>query len=295
MSAPAIRTWNDVTREQLENALASLHPDDRPSYDATVAVGLSLAVLTNGKKGYCDSTTRQIYDYLKGAYGEYVIRNALWALQVAGVVANVQRGTKGKDGKGRGAHRVFIGADTNDLIPDGYTPPPPRRVPPTGHDLSQTYVESDTGRSEIATGISESHTGHDMSTPKESISSSTAALAGRSTTEDSLGLVDAEESEMPPRCETCATTFGNSERIDRLTLASISDDNVTAGLSQNGRKLLRKEMLPYAVVLLKHYPERPQSELAVIMQALASTQRRTKLFGQARHTCALDVAAQLLD
>lgn len=294
MSSPAIRAWNNVTRQQLEEALLRLHPDDRPSYDATVAVGRSVAVLTNGKKGYCDSTTRQIYDDLKGAYGEYVIRNALWALQVAGVVANVQRGTIGKDGKGRGAHRVVIGADTNDLIPDGYTPPLPRRTPPTGHDLSQTCVESDTGRSEIVTGISESNTGHGLSTPKESISSSTAALAGRSTTEDSLGLVNAQESEMPPRCETCEQ-WTTDDATRKLARAVSSDDQLMQGKSPPRRRTMNRDAEVLARVLRAHYPTHPVPELVTVLKEAICERQAGRLIGPERHDRILTIAAKRFD
>ena len=294
MSTPAIRAWSNVTPEQIEEALLQLHPDDRPSFAATVAVGAAIAVLTNGKKGYCDSTTRQIYDNLKGAYGEYVIRNALWALQVAGVVANVQRGTIGKDGKGRGAHRVFVGADTNDLIADGYTPPPPRRTPPTGNDLSQTCVESDTGRSEIVTGISESPTGHDLSTPKESISSSTAALAGRSTTEDSLGLVAAQESEMPPRCETC-TQWVKDEATRKLARTVSSDEQLMRGKSQPRKRTMAKDAEALAQLLRAHYPTRSVPELATVLKVAICERQAGRLIGPERHDRILEMATQHLD
>lgn len=295
MSAAGIRAWKAVTRQCIEDALARLHPDDRPSYDATVAVGGAISVLTNAKKGYCDATTLQIYDELKGAYGESVIRNALWALQVAGVYAQVKGGTIGKDGKGRGAHRVLVGADTHSLIPADYVPPLPRRAPDTGHDLSQTRTESGTGRRDSGTGRAESDTGHDLSTPKESISSSTAALAGRSTTEESLGQVDPQDSEMPPACETCTTIRCDAERIDRLALAAISDDKVTLGMSTAGRRQLRREMEPYAGILLKHFPDRQQGELAHAMRELATMHRRSRSFGTERHRLVLDVGSHLRD
>lgn len=292
MSAPAIRAWNNVTRQQLEVALSRLHPDDRPSYEATVAVGEAVAVLINGKKGYCDSTTQQFYDHLKGAFGESVIRNALWALRVAGVIAQVHGGTIGKDGKGRGAHRVFIDADTNGLIPDGYVPPLPRRDPPTGHDLSQTWNESNTGKRESDTGSHDSDTGHDLSTPKESISSSTAALAGRSTTQDSLGQVVEQESEMPPHCETCATMRVDGERIDLLTLAVITRDQ--RRMSQTARKRLRKCAEPYAVVVVKHFSDRPQKDLADLLVQVMTDAPQGPMNPQ-NHDYVLDVAAQHLN
>lgn len=294
MSAPAIRAWKNVPRQQIEEALLRLHPDDRPSFDATVAVGSAVAISTNGKKGYCDSTTRQIYDDLKGAYGEYVIRNALWALQVAGVVANVQRGTIGKDGKGRGAHRVFIGADTNDLIPDGYTPPQPRRTPPTGHDLSQTRAESNTGRDAIGTGNDESDTGQDLSTPKESISSSTAALAGRRTTEDSLGLIDTQESEMPPPCETCAQ-WTTDDATRKLALTVSSDEQLMQGKSFSRRRTMAKDAEGIARILRAHYPTRSVPELTTVLKEAICERQAGRLIGPARHGQILQIAAQRLD
>jgi hypothetical protein len=294
VSAPAIRAWNNVTRQQIEVALSRLHPDDRPSYDATVAVGLAVAVLTNGKKGYCDSTTRQLYDYLKGVYGESVIRNALWALQIAGVIVSVRGGTIGKDGKGRGAHRVFLDADTNGLIPDGYVPPPPRRDPPTGQDLSQTWDESNTGRRDSDTSEDDSDTGHDLSTPKESISSSTAALAGRSTTEDSLGLVVEQELPMPPQCETCATMLVDGALIGRLALAVITHDEVAGRLSAAGRQRLRKSAVPYAAIIVRHFPERsPQDIIRALVRIMQEAPQGP--MSQRNHDYVLDVAAQQVD
>jgi hypothetical protein len=294
VSAPAIRAWNNVTPQQLEEALSRLHPDDRPSYDATVAVGQAAAVLTNGKKGYCDSTTRQFYDHLKGAYGESVIRNALWALQVAGVTASVRGGTIGKDGKGRGAHRVFVDADTNGLIPDGYVPPPPRRDPPTGHDLSQTWDASNTGRRDSRTSKDESDTGHDLSTPKESISSSTAALAGRSTTEDSLGLIDTQESEMPPPCETCAQ-WATDEATRKLARTVSSDEQLMQGKSYPRRRTMAKDAEGIARVLRAHYPTRSVPELTTVLKEAICERQAGRLIGPARHGHILEIAAQRLN
>jgi hypothetical protein len=297
MSAPAIRAWNKVTRQQLEDALSRLHPDDRPSYDATVAVGLAVAVLTNGKKGYCDSTTRQLYDYLKGVYGESVIRNALWALQIAGVIVSVRGGTIGKDGKGRGAHRVFVDADTNGLIPDGYIPPPPRRDPPTGQDLSHTWDDSNTGNRKSNTSNDESDTGHDLSTPKESISSSTAALAGRRTTEDSLGRVVEQESPMPPRCETCSIANTSHNDVEHLARAFMADDSLMRGTSAAQRGILKKDAQVFARILLAHYPQMPTTGLAATLKHTMKErkERNDRLYGPARHDYVLDVAAKQLD
>lgn len=287
MSAPAIRAWNNVTRQQIEDALARLHPDDRPSYDATVAVGLAVAVLTVGKKGYCDSTTQQFYVHLKGSYGESVIRNALWAIQVGGIVANVRGGTIGKDGKGRGAHRVFVEADTNELIPSGYVPPSPRREPNTGQDLSQSHSESDTGNRKPETGQEKSDTGHDLETLKESISSSTAAPAGRITTEDSLRQVESYEPEMPPRVPM---TPVDELRVSRIARAIMQDDAVTHGTSPSQRRRIAEDAAEPARVLLREYPERTNEELIAPLKLFMLERKDRKAYGPERHQRLLEIA-----
>lgn len=297
VSAAGIRAWKAVTRQCLEDALARLHADDRPSYDATVAVGMAIGVLTNAKKGYCDATALQIYDELKGTYGESVIRNALWALQVAGVVVQVKGGTIGKDGKGRGAHRVLVGADTHSLIPADYVPPLPRRAPDTGHDLSQTRAESDTGRRDSDTGRAESDTGHDLSTPKESISSSTAALAGRSTTEESLGQVDSQESEMPPACHECESVEKVDTETDALVRAVMADQDLMRGTSTERRKTLKKDAAYFSRVLQAHHPGLPPQQLVPAMKATMRDRKDGKngVVGPMRHGYILEVAARLRD
>lgn len=295
MSAEAMKAWNNVTRQRIEDALSRLHPDDRPSYEAVVAVGRELSVFVNKTKGYCDSTISQLYDAMKGAYGESVIRNACWALQVAGVVANVRGGTKGKDGKGRGAWRVFVDADSCSLIPADYSPPQPRRDPDTGHDLSESRNDSDTGSGDRDTGWLDSDTGHDLSTPKEPISSSTAALAGRSTTEDSLGRVDTNDSEGPTRCETCSTVAADAKRVERLAVAAISNDDLTRGMSHAARKRLRAEATPYAQLLVQHFPEKTQRELTTAIVEIMRDRQHLRGIGPGRHDYALAVASSVFD
>jgi hypothetical protein len=287
MSGPAIRAWNSVTRQQLEEVLARLHPDDRPSYESTVAVGNAVAVLTVGTKGYCDSTRQQFYTHLKGSYGESVIRNALWAIRVGGIVAQVRGGTIAKNGKGRGAHLVFVEADTHELIPDDYVPPLPRRNPPTGHDLSQSHDESDTGKHDSDTGHDESDTGHDLETLKEPINSSTAALAGRSTIEDSLRQVDAHESEMPPTVEK---TPVDESRVRSLALAVISDDALMQGTSRAARERIRADAAEPARVLLREYPERTNKELITPLKLFMRERKEGKAYGRERHERLLEIA-----
>jgi hypothetical protein len=287
MSAPAIRAWNSVTRQQLEEVLARLHPDDRSSYEATVAVGLAVAVLTVGAKGYCDSTRQQFYTHLKGSYGESVIRNALWAIRVGGIVAQVRGGTIAKNGKGRGAHLVFVEADTHELIPDGYVPPLPRRNPPTGQDLSQSHDESDTGKHDSDTGQEESDTGHDLEPLKESINSSTAALAGRSTIEDSLRQVDAEESEMPPTVEKTPVDEG---KVQRLVSAVMGDDSIMQGTSPLKRKGMRPDIADFARRLLWEFPEPDVPTLVKALKVFMHERKDMKTVGPERYERLLEIA-----
>jgi hypothetical protein len=287
MSAPAIRAWNSVTRQQIEEVLARLHPDDRPSYEATVAVGLAVAVLTVGTKGYCDSTRQQFYAHLKGSYGESVIRNALWAIRVGGIVAQVRGGTIAKNGKGRGAHLVFVEADTSELIPDDYVPPLPRRNPPTGHDLSQSHDESNTGRRESATGQDESDTGQDLEPLKESINSSTAALAGRSTIEDSLRQVDANESEMPP---TVPTTPVDEGKVGRMVNAVMVDDSIMHGTSAHKRRGMKTDIADFARTLLREFPEPDVPTLVKALKVFMKERKDMKTVGPERYERLLEIA-----
>lgn len=261
MSADAIKAWAQVAQEQLTNALEKIHPDERPALDVVVAVGQVMAVGVTARDGFCDMTEGQIYNALKGAYGSRSIKNAVYALRIAGVIASVRGGTVGKDGKGRGAWRVFVDADTKNLIPANYEPPSPRRQSQTGQDLTQNQTESQTGSGYCETGTNQSQTGQDLTTPKESLYLPTAASAQplvETPKEDASSTAATH-----PSCRTCEAAAPNSdESLRRLARAAYV-------AVPSGRQLAHALALTrgkkVAPILRAHYPDANDGQLIPLL------------------------------
>lgn len=284
VSADAIKAWAQVHPAVLNDALERIHPDDRPSLQLVVAVGQVMAVGVTARDGYCDLTEGQLFDALKGAWSARSIKNAVYALHIAGVVATVRGGTVGKDGKGRGAWRVFLSADSKNLVPAGYEPPAPRRRPQTGHDLSESPTDSQTGSSDSQTGTAESETGQDLSTPKESPYLPTAASA-RPLVNTPKGDASPAAAAHPP-CRTCADAAPKGDEPRRVALAAFTTSRNVRRLSKDtamnrGEKAAR--------TLRAHYPA------ATCDQLIAATVTAVEKghFGPGLHDDVLQIAAAL--
>ena len=265
MSTRSLLSWAQVTKEQLERARMSVSPDERPSYECLVLLGREASVLQSAHKGYCDSTIKQLYEAIKGAYGTESIKNALKVLELAGVIVTIKGGTKGAKG-GRGAWRVFVTADEKGLIPEDYTPP--KLEPfvsssdlPTNSEGSRVDNPSSGVVSEGFSGSSE------LPTPKESLYISTPPL-GEAERNNSLKSASDHSSSIPRglECAVCNSIkiADKDERVSRVIIAMAIKDT-TAGL-----KNIRKRAVPWVQIILSHYTDLTLVEVAEVASYLCT-------------------------
>lgn len=247
MSSRSLIAWSEVDPRLLEAARLSLPKSEQPSYHAVVAVGQILATLQSAHKGYCDSTIPQIRSALKGAFGEEVIKNALRALEKAGVIFTVKGGTKSAKG-GRGAWRVFVRADEKNLIPEGYAPPTLEDFLGS-HDLP-SELENCRVENELSEVDREPFSGSpDLPTPKEFLYLSTPPL-GEAETNNSLKRESDTDSTLPNgnKCELCnASEIDEQHELVARVVNAMSCRNASAS-AQKARKSARTRAVP----LLNH-------------------------------------------
>ena len=252
MSSEAIKGWQLVTPEMIEQARLSLDERHRPSAEAIELVGLILAVHTVSKRGHVDLTHEQIAARLHHNVSPAVIEQSLRALTNGGIYRTLKRGTVG-----HGTQRVLVTVDqetTNSLAV-------PEHSQPT-HSLAVSNEQSRCA--EQAVSLCPEHSTHkDLhkaagSAPAESLPAASHKEKDDSTT---VPCVDthslASDNTRPVRYPGSATP----ERLSRLQLAVKVQLDRSKGKRPTNPQLERL----CTKTLSEHLPTAPLGEMATML------------------------------
>ena len=259
MSSEAIKGWQLVTPERIEQARLSIDERHRPCAEAIELVGLILAVHTVSKRGYVDLTHEQIAARLHGNVSPAGIDSSLRALTNGGIYKTLKRGTKG-----HGTQRVLITVDqetTDSLAVSEHSQP-----------TDSLAVSNEQSRcAEQAVSLWPEHSTHkDLhkaagSAPAESLPAASHKEKDDSTTvpcvdTDSL----ASDSTRPVRYPGSATP----ERVLKLRLAvgSQLENGKGKRLSSKEQEALTKRLERLCKETLSEYlPTAPLGEMATML------------------------------